>query len=200
MDLWYCSNNDNWVFKNPLYLASSENLAKELYCSRSAFTPVKVYLYKLGLDIQPLNILDFTTLPIENWLSFLYQHKSIDGITPLVRNRLTQFKIKFTILNSLSYDLIKGYRLDNSNYRIAVDFLNVATTKTTVQALLDNTETLHILQSQIAFNNLFVLERTQIQLDECFYQSYINRDVALRRKYKEYQEQEVFTETILDLL
>ena len=199
MDLWYCRSSDNLVFKKLLYLASSEILAKELYCSHSVFTPVKVYLYKLGLNIQPLNILDFTTLPAENWLSFLFQHKSIDGLTPLVKTRLNQFKTRYAIPNMQSYDLIKGYRLDNSNYKIAVDFLNVATTKATVQALIENTDYLHILQSQIAFNSLSVLKKTQIQLDEDFYQSYIKRDIELRRKYKKYQENET-SETILDLL
>lgn len=197
MDLWYCSNKDNGFSESPLYLASSETLAKELYCFHSVFTPANTYLYKLGLDIQFLNILDFTTLSIEYWLSFLFQHKSIDRLTPLVKSRLTRFKTKFTILDSLSYDLIKGYRLDNSNYKIAVDFLNVATTKATVQALLETTDYLYILQN---INSLVVLEKTQIQLDSNFYQSYIKRDIELRRKYKKYQEQEVSAETILDLL
>lgn len=197
MDLWYCSNKDNGFSESPLYLASSETVAKELYCFHSVFTPANTYLYKLGLDIQFLNILDFTTLSIEYWLSFLFQHKSIDRLTPLVKSRLTRFKTKFTILDSLSYDLIKGYRLDNSNYKIAVDFLNVATTKATVQALLETTDYLYILQN---INSLVVLEKTQIQLDSNFYQSYIKRDIELRRKYKKYQEQEVSAETILDLL
>lgn len=200
MDLWYCSNKDNGFSESPLYLASSENIAKELYCSHSVFTPVKVYLYKLGLDIQSLNTLDFTTLSIEYWLSFLLQHKSIDGLTSLVKTRQAKFINKFTTPNTLSYDLIKGYRLDNSNYKIAVDFLNVATTKATVQALLDTSETLYILQSQIAFNCLSILNRTKIQLDTNFYQSYVKKDIELRRKYKKYQEQEVSAETILDLL
>lgn len=197
MDLWYCSNKDNGFSESPLYLASSETVAKELYCFHSVFTPANTYLYKLGLDIQFLNILDFTTLSIEYWLSFLFQHKSIDRLTPLVKSRLTRFKTKFTILDSLSYDLIKGYRLDNSNYKIAVDFLNVATTKATVQALLETADYLYILQN---INSLVVLEKTQIQLDSNFYQSYIKRDIELRRKYKKYQEQEVSAETILDLL
>lgn len=202
MDLWYCSNNDtDLIFESPLYLASSETVAKELYCSHSVFTPANTYLYKLGLDIQPLNILDFTTLSIEYWLSFLFQHKSIDRLTPLVKTRLTRFKTKFNIPDMQSYDLIKGYRLDNSNYKIAVDFLNVATTKATVQALLDTSETLYMLQSQITFNCLSILDRTKIQLDTNFYQSYVKKDIELRRKYKEYQEQETETsETILDLL
>lgn len=197
MDLWYCSNKDNGFSESPLYLASSENIAKELYCSHSVFTPVKVYLYKLGLDIQSLNTLDFTTLSIEYWLSFLLQHKSIDGLTSLVKTRQAKFINKFTTPNTLSYDLIKGYRLDNSNYKVAVDFLNAATTKATVQALLETTDYLYILQN---INSLVVLEKTQIQLDSNFYQSYIKRDIELRRKYKKYQEQEVSAETILDLL
>lgn len=113
-------NND---FGPGFYCTESEDLAKEWAVSslHSGFSN------QYSLDTSYLNILnlnspDFTIL---NWIAVLIEHRLFPVKTPLAR-KARQYLIENFSVNVNAYDLILGYRADDSYFDFAESFLNNA--------------------------------------------------------------------------
>ncbi|MDD6492651.1 MAG: DUF3990 domain-containing protein [Firmicutes bacterium] len=111
-------NND---FGLGFYCTASEELAKEWAVSslRDGFSN------RYTLDTEYLNILnlnspDFTIL---NWIAVLIEHRLFSIKTPVAR-RAKQYLIDHFGVNVNAYDLITGYRADDSYFDYAESFLN----------------------------------------------------------------------------
>ena len=115
-------NND---FGLGFYCTESNDLAKEWAVSslNNGFSN----RYKLGteyLNILNLNSPDYTIL---NWISVLVEHRLFSIKTPIAR-RAKQYLIEHFGINVNAYDLITGYRADDSYFDFAEAFLNNAIT------------------------------------------------------------------------
>lgn len=111
-------NND---FGKGFYCTESEELAKEW-----AVTSQKDgYANRYSIDIFSMNILhlnspDYTIL---NWISVLVQHRLFRPRTPIAGRALKYLREYFAV-DVDAYDIITGYRADDSYFDFADAFLN----------------------------------------------------------------------------
>ena len=103
------------------YCTASEELAKEWAVSslRDGFSN-RYTLDTEYLNILNLNSLDYTIL---NWIAVLVEHRVFSIKTPVAR-RAKKYLIENFSVNVNAYDLIIGYRADDSYFDYAESFLN----------------------------------------------------------------------------
>lgn len=111
-------NND---FGLGFYCTESEDLAKEWAVSslRNGFAN----RYTLGteyLNVLSLNSPDFTIL---NWIAVLVEHRLFSIKTPVAR-RAKRYLVENFSVNVNAFDVITGYRADDSYFDYAESFLN----------------------------------------------------------------------------
>lgn len=111
-------NND---FGLGFYCTESEDLAKEWAVSslRNGFAN------RYTLDTEYLNILnlnspDFTIL---NWIAVLVEHRLFSIKTPVAR-RAKRYLVENFSVNVNAFDMVTGYRADDSYFDYAESFLN----------------------------------------------------------------------------
>lgn len=111
-------NND---FGLGFYCTASEDLAKEWAVSslRDGFSN------RYTLDTEHLNILNLNSpdYTILNWIAALIEHRLFSIKNPVAR-RAKQYLIDNFSINVNAYDLITGYRADDSYFDYAEAFLN----------------------------------------------------------------------------
>lgn len=115
-------NND---FGLGFYCTESIDLAKEWAVSSLS----DGFANRYSLDTEHLNILNLNSpdYTILNWVAVLVDHRLFSIKTPVAR-RAKRYLIDNFGLNVDSYDLITGYRADDSYFDYAEAFLNNAIT------------------------------------------------------------------------
>ena len=115
-------NND---FGLGFYCTESIDLAKEWAVSSLSDGFANCYT----LDTEYLNILNLNSpaYTILNWVAVLVAHRLFSIKTPVAR-RAKQYLIEHFSINVNAYDLITGYRADDSYFDYAEAFLNNAIT------------------------------------------------------------------------
>ena len=113
-------NND---FGLGFYCTESEELAKEWAVSSLK----NGFCNKYTIDTEYLNVLrlnsaDYTIL---NWIAVLVEHRLFSIKTPVAR-RAKQYLIDNFSINVNAYDIITGYRADDSYFDYAESFINNA--------------------------------------------------------------------------
>lgn len=111
-------NND---FGLGFYCTESEELAKEWAVSslKDGFSN-RYTLDTKYMKILNLNSPEFTIL---NWIAVLVEHRLFSIKTPIAR-RAMQYLIEHFSVNVNAYDIIIGYRADDSYFDYAESFLN----------------------------------------------------------------------------
>ena len=111
-------NND---FGLGFYCTASEELAKEWAASslRDGFSN-RYTINTEYLNVLNLNSPDYTIL---NWIAVLVQHRLFSIKTPIAR-RAKRYLIDNFSVNVNAFDLITGYRADDSYFDYAESFLN----------------------------------------------------------------------------
>ena len=111
-------NND---FGLGFYCTESEDLAKEWAVSslRNGFAN------KYTLDTEYMRILNLNSpeYTILNWIAVLVEHRLFSIKTPVAR-RAKQYLIDNFSINVNAFDIITGYRADDSYFDYAESFLN----------------------------------------------------------------------------
>ena len=111
-------NND---FGLGFYCTASEELAKEWAVSslRDGFSN------RYTIDTEYLNVLNLNSpdYTILNWIAVLVEHRLFSIKTPIAR-RAKGYLIDHFGINVNAYDLITGYRADDSYFDYAESFLN----------------------------------------------------------------------------
>ena len=115
-------NND---FGLGFYCTESIDLAKEWAVSSLQ----NGFANRYTLDTEYMNILNLNTpdYTILNWMAILVEHRLFSIKTPVAR-RAKHYLIENFDINVNSYDLITGYRADDSYFDYAEAFLNNAIT------------------------------------------------------------------------
>ena len=115
-------NND---FGLGFYCTESINLAKEWAVSSLN----DGFASRYTLDTEYLNILNLNSpdYTILNWIAVLVDHRLFSIKTPVAR-RAKQYLVEHFGINVNAYDLITGYRADDSYFDYAEAFLNNAIT------------------------------------------------------------------------
>lgn len=170
------------------YCTESDGLAKEWAVSslRDGFSN-RYTLDTEYMKILNLNSLDYTIL---NWIAVLVEHRLFTIKTPVAR-RAKRYLIDNFGINVNAYDLITGYRADDSYFDYAESFLNNAIS---VEQLA-NAMRLGKLGEQIVLKSKFAFSRLQFEgfdvaEKEEFYVLRKSRDDEANRHYLEMLEEE----------
>lgn len=163
------------------YCTESLDLAKEWGCSE--FTDGISNKYEI--DLTDLKILNLNTnkYSILNWLTILIQNRTFN-----TSNEISELGKKYLIENFnvdiSSYDIIKGYRADDSYFSFAQDFLNnTITLKKLSKAMkLGKLGEQIVLKSPNAFFKIKFIDY-EIADKEIYYQLKRNRDILARTAY-----------------
>lgn len=170
------------------YCTESDGLAKEWAVSslRDGFSN------RYTLDTEYMKILNLNSpnYTILNWIAVLVEHRLFTIKTPVAR-RAKRYLIDNFGINVNAYDLITGYRADDSYFDYAESFLNNAIS---VEQLA-NAMRLGKLGEQIVLKSKFAFSRLQFEGFEVaekeeFYVLRKSRDDEANRLYLEMLEKE----------
>ena len=179
-------NND---FGLGFYCTESNDLAKEWAVSSLS----DGFSNRYTLDTEYLNILNLNSpnYTILNWIAVLVEHRLFSIKTPIAR-KAKQYLIGHFGINVNAFDLITGYRADDSYFDFAEAFLNNAITV----EQLSRAMRLGKLGEQIVLKSPFAFSKIRY---EGFETAEKNRYYALRKArdddanqtYLDIQEEEV---------
>ena len=178
-------NND---FGLGFYCTETENLAKEWavsslrdgFCNRYTFDTEY-------MKILNLNSPDYTIL---NWIAVLVEHRLFSIRTPIAR-RAKKYLIDNFGINVNAFDIVTGYRADDSYFDYAESFLNNAISVEQLAAAmkLGKLGEQIVLKSQFAFSRIR-FEGFDVAEKEEFYVLRKARDDEANRLYLELLEEE----------
>ena len=178
-------NND---FGLGFYCTESEELAKEWAVSslRSGF------VNRYTLDTEYLNILNLNSpdYTILNWIAVLVEHRLFSIKTPVAR-RAKRYLIDNFGINVNAYDLITGYRADDSYFDYAESFLNngISVEQLAKAMRLGKLDEQIVLKSKFAFDRIRY-EGFDIAEKEKYYVLRKSRDDEANQLYLEMLEEE----------
>ena len=179
------TNND---FGLGFYCTESNDLAKEWAVSslRDGFSN------RYTLDTEYLNILNLNSpdYTILNWMAVLVEHRLFSIKTPVAR-RAKRYLIENFGVNVNAYDLIIGYRADDSYFDYAEAFLN----NTITVEQLSRAMRLGKLGEQIVIKSKFAFSKIRFEGFEVaekgtYYVLRKARDDAAGQMYLDTQEEE----------
>ena len=178
-------NND---FGLGFYCTESEDLAKEWAVSslRSGFAN------RCTLDTEYLNVLNLNSpdYTILNWIAVLVEHRLFSIKTPVAR-RAKRYLIDHFGVNVNAYDLITGYRADDSYFDYAESFLNngISVEQLARAMRLGKLGEQIVIKSQFAFSRLRY-EGFDVAEKEKYYVLRKARDNEANRTYLDMLEEE----------
>jgi hypothetical protein len=178
-------NND---FGVGFYCTANEELAKEWAVSslRNGFSN------RYTLDTEYLNILNLNSpdYTILNWIAVLVEHRLFSIKTPIAR-RAKRYLIDNFSINVNAYDLIIGYRADDSYFDYAELFLNngISVEQLTQAMRLGKLGEQIVVKSKFAFSCLNYEGFTIAEKDQ-YYVLRKTRDAQANQLYLEMLEEE----------
>lgn len=183
------------------YCTEQVELAKEWACAEEDDGFVNHYLLDTaGLKCLHLNGRGFHIL---NWLAILLENRQI-GLTSPVSNRARKFILDYYLPNYRSFDLLTGYRADDSYFSFSRAFLsNSISLQQLKQAMyLGNLGDQIVLRSPLAFERIRFVEATVADAS-VFHAKRMARDREAREEYKRMIleipfEDEVYVSTIIN--
>lgn len=171
------------------YCTEHVELAKEWACSSDSDGYANHYQLDLdGLRVLYLNGVEYNIL---NWLAILLENRKFnvaEGLPQRARTYLLEnFKVDYK-----SYDIIIGYRADDSYFSYAGDFINGTL------SLRDLSEAMRlgklgeqvVLKSKKAFQALTFIEAIKAPREE-YFGKYKLRDEEARNRYREMAKQPI---------
>lgn len=117
----YGKGKEHNDFGKGFYCTQDENLAKEWAVSSLK----NGYANRYTIDTEFLKVLNLNSpeYTILNWISVLVEHRVFSLQTPVAR-RAKQYLIDNFAINVNAYDIVTGYRADDSYFDYADAFLN----------------------------------------------------------------------------
>lgn len=178
-------NND---FGLGFYCTESDDLAKEWAVSslRNGFSN------RYTLDTEYLNVLNLNSskYTILNWIAVLVEHRLFSIKTPVAR-RAKRYLIDNFGVNVNAYDLITGYRADDSYFDYAESFLNngISVEQLARAMKLGKLGEQIVIKSQFAFSKLSY-EGYDVAEKDIFYVLRKARDDEANQLYLQMLEEE----------
>ena len=171
-------NND---FGLGFYCSQSEELAKEWAVSNLN----DGYANRYKLDIEYLKILELNSpnYSILNWIAILVEHRLFSIKTPIAR-RAKQYLIDNFGINVNAYDVIIGYRADDSYFDYAESFINngISVEQLSKAMSLGKLGEQIVVKSEFAFTNL-KFDGYSIAQKEKYYSLRLSRNDEANRTY-----------------
>lgn len=173
------SKND---YGKGFYCTQNEQMAREWACINNTNGFVNVYSF-LPNDLKILNLLDGKH-NILQWITILLEHRTF-SISSEIAEEARNYLIEHFSIDLSDYDVVIGYRADDSYFRYAEDFItNALPLRSLNKALkLGKLGEQTVLISKKSFDNLKFTESKSVLKDE-FYPQFIERDSLARNMYK----------------
>ena len=144
------------------YCTKDIELAKEWACSDDKSTS---WCNSYTLDLTGLNILDLTTddFTALQWLALLMDNRNVNMDSQIMR-RGAEWLIANHLLDISKYDVIIGYRADDSFFRIARAFISNTLPLEFLEASLRSGDLgiQYTIKSECAFNALNFIEANPV--------------------------------------
>ena len=143
-------------FSQGFYCTENKDLAKEWAVSslRDGFCN------KYALNTENLNILNLNTVEysILNWIAVLVNHRLFTSNTPIER-RAMKYLIDNFYINVNAYDVIIGYRADDSYFDYAQSFIQntISLDQLSKAMYLGKLGEQIVIKSEFAFSNLIFI-------------------------------------------
>lgn len=192
--------NPNNDYGLGFYCTETLDLAKEWACS----VETDGYANKYTLNTEGLSILSLSSgdYHILNWLSILLENRKFRISSDIARQSKEYIFENFSI-NYKKYDIVKGYRADDSYFSFASAFLNntISISQLEKAMVLGKLGEQVVAISERAFD-AFVFEEAIPAPKEIFYPKKLARDTAAREDFrKEKSRGSILTEKyMLDIL
>lgn len=169
-------NND---YGYGFYCTAHEDMAREWSVSEGRCG----YSNRYCLNTKGLTMLDLNKYPILTWLTVLLENRIFHLDSPLSREASDYLKKEFCI-DYESYDIIKGYRADDSYFSFAQDFLNgtISVTQLATAMRLGDLGEQIVVKSMKAFDSIKYLD-SEIVDDRIWYPRRKARDDKARADY-----------------
>lgn len=181
------------------YCTENMDMAKEWAVSKDLDGYVNCY----EIDDSDLKILDLNQYSILHWLSILLENRKFDITSPLAFEAATYLKEHFSIPYK-KYDVIYGYRADDSYFSFAQDFLNgtISYRQLNNALHLGKLGQQYVLKSHKAFHNIQFIGYEIAKSSE-WYTKKIQRDTNARKDYfdierNKRQRGDIYITNILD--
>lgn len=175
--------NDNNDYGRGFYCTEVDEMAKEWACKngKDGF----VNRYAMDMDgLKTLNLSDGTHTVL-NWIAILLKHRTFSLSSPIAIDA-REYLIERYSIDTAEYDLIIGYRADDSYFRYAESFVeNTLPLRSLNQALrLGNLGLQTVLVSQKAFDRIRFADASPVDKSD-YYPKFVARDAKARQTYKE---------------
>lgn len=163
------------------YCTENIELAKEWGCSENDDGYANIY----EIDISNLKILNLNDKKynILHWLALLLQNRTFRITAPIAKDSKTYLINNFSI-DTTPYDIIIGYRADDSYFSFAEDFLNnaISLKKLSKAMKLGSLGEQFVLISQKSFNEIKFINAEKA-LKSKYFVLKTNRDQNARKEY-----------------
>ncbi len=170
------------------YCTEHFELAKEWACTEGCDGFANQY----ELDISKMNILNLSQkeYTVLHWLTILLEHRTFYVSSPIMKNGITYLKEHFHI-NTDSYDIIVGYRADDSYFSFAKAFINntISLQQLSHAMKLGKLGEQYMLKSEKAFSEIKFIDAIAVN-SEKYYAKRKQRDDAAREAFFKELEKE----------
>ena len=167
-----------------LYCTEHLELAREWACSSGKDGFVNEY----ELEMNGLTTCDLTKCHILNWMAILLENRTFD-LSASLASAARDYILETFLPDYSQYDIIKGYRADDSYFSFAKDFLNnsISLEELSNAMKLGKLGEQVVLKSQKAFTALSFRESIPVD-SSIYFPKWKNRDQKARYEYKEIKE------------
>lgn len=193
--------NEHNDYGKGFYCTKAEEMAKEWACKQN--TDGFVNSYELNTDA--LKILDLTDgqHTVLNWIAILLKYRTFK-LSSEIAIDARDYIIEHYSVNIGDYDVVVGYRADDSYFQYAESFVsNGLPLRSLNKALrLGKLGEQTVLVSQKAFDQIKFIDAAPVSKDE-YYPKFIDRDSSARKAFKqEIKKSKVYRDDIfvLDIL
>ncbi len=164
------------------YCTENVELAKEWACSNNE---TNGYANQYEIDLSDYKILDLRDekYSILNWMALLLKFRTFDVNTP-ISSQAKEYILENFYVDAEEYDVIIGYRADDSYFSFARDFINntISVEQLAEAMRLGELGIQIVLKSKKAFN---AVKYISYELAECkeYYVKRVSRDKKAREAY-----------------
>ena len=193
--------NEHNDYGKGFYCTKTEEMAKEWACKQNTDGFVNRYEF----NIEGLKILDLTdgNHTVLNWIAILLKYRTFKLSSEIAMDA-RDYIIEHYSVNIGNYDVVVGYRADDSYFQYAESFVsNGLPLRSLNKALkLGKLGEQTVLVSQKAFEQIKFIDASPVSKD-IYYPKFIDRDSSARKAFKqEIKKSRVYRDDIfvLDIL
>jgi len=193
--------NEHNDYGKGFYCTKAEEMAKEWACKQNTDGFVNRY----ELNTNGLKVLDLTDgqHTVLNWIAILLKYRTFK-LSSEIAIDAREYIIEHYSVNIADYDIVVGYRADDSYFQYAESFVsNGLPLRSLNKALrLGKLGEQTALVSQKAFEQIKFIDAAPVSKDE-YYPKFIDRDSSARKAFKqEIKNSKVYRDDIfvLDIL